>query len=126
MSAIVQRKIKHFSAIFYVTNRKQVLDYYSKLRFWCDYEMGFVEREGLYMIFHESKEGDAITPNYPIHGEDAVDVYAMVEGIENLYEEFKTKGAVFQYQLRTNKYRMREFAIIDPQGYTIGFGEPLV
>jgi hypothetical protein len=126
MSAIIESKIKHFSAIYFVSNRKQVLDYYSKLGFWCDYEMGFVEREGLMMIFHQSNHADAIVPNYPIHGENAVNVYVMVEGIENLYDEFKSKGALFQYELRTNEYQMREFAIKDPQGYTIGFGESLV
>lgn len=126
MSEIVQSKIKHFSAIFFVSNRKQVLDYYSKLGFWCDYEMGFVEREGLMMIIHESDKVNAIIPNYPIHGENAVNVFAMVEGIDHLYDEFKSKEAVFQYQLRTNEFMMREFAIKDPQGYTIGFGESLV
>ncbi|XEC97455.1 VOC family protein [Paenibacillus tarimensis] len=126
MSAIVQSKIKHFSAILFVSNRKQVLDYYSKLGFWCDYEMGFVEREGLMLIIHESDEVNAIIPNYPVHGENAVNVYAMVEGIDNLYDELKSKGAVFQYELRTNEYKMREFAIKDPQGYSIGFGESLI
>ncbi|WP_152393165.1 VOC family protein [Paenibacillus guangzhouensis] len=126
MSTSIESKIKHFSAIFFVTNRNQVLNYYSKLGFWCDYEMGFVEREGLTMIFHPSNQAEAIVPNYPVHGENAVNVFAMVEGIENLYEEFRSKGALFQYDLRTNAYQMREFAIKDPEGYTIGFGESLV
>ncbi|WP_152970743.1 VOC family protein [Bacillus sp. FJAT-28004] len=126
MSTTIESKIKHFSAIFFVSNRKQVLDYYSKLGFWCDYEMGFVEREGLMMIFHQSNQADAIVPNYPLHGENAVNVYAMVEGIDNLYEEFKSKEALFQYEIRTNEYQMREFAIKDPEGYTIGFGESLI
>lgn len=126
MSVVVESKIKHFSAIFFVSKLEQILDYYSKLGFWCDYEMGFVEREGLMMIFHESEEADAIVPNYPVHGENAVNVYAMVEGIDYLYAEFKSKGAIFQYELRTNNYQMKEFAIKDPQGYTIGFGESLV
>ena len=126
MSTAVGSKIKHFSAILFVSNRKQILDYYSNLGFWCDYNMGFVEREGLNMIFHESDEVKAIVPNYPVHGEDAVNVYAMVEGIDHLYAEFQSKGALFQYELRTNEYQMREFAIKDPQGYTIGFGESLV
>ncbi|RCW49485.1 VOC family protein [Paenibacillus prosopidis] len=126
MSEVFESKIKHFSAIFFVSKREKVLDYYSKIGFCCDYEMGFVEREGLMMIFHESEEADAIVPNYPVHGENAVNVYAMVEGIDNLYAEFKSKGALFQYELRTNNFQMKEFAIKDPQGYTVGFGESLV
>ncbi|NIK75246.1 putative glyoxalase superfamily protein PhnB [Paenibacillus castaneae] len=126
MSANYESKIKHFSAIFFVTDRKRVLDYYSKLGFWCDYDMGFAEREGLMMIFHESDKAAATPPNYPVHGHNAVNVYAMVEGINQLYEEFKSKGALFQYDLTTNEYQMQEFAIKDPHGYTIGFGESLV
>ena len=53
MSMAVRSKIKHFSAILFVSNRKQILDYYNNLGFECDYNMGFVEREGLTMIFHE-------------------------------------------------------------------------
>jgi uncharacterized glyoxalase superfamily protein PhnB len=119
-------KIRHFSAIFFVANRNEVLDYYTRLGFWCDYSMGFVEREGLTMIIHESKNVDAIYPNNPTHGENAVDAYVMVEGVEALYDEFRSKGAEFLYDIRTNEYQMREFAIKDPQGYTLGFGKSLV
>lgn len=70
-------RIKHFSAILYVSDRKRVLDYYRKLGFWCDDEMGFVEREGLGMIFHESDRADAIVPNYPVHGDQALDIFSM-------------------------------------------------
>ncbi|QHW32758.1 glyoxalase [Paenibacillus rhizovicinus] len=128
MSEKIQSKISHFSAIRFVADRKQALDYYAKLGFWCDYEMGFVEREGLHMIVHESdaEHVNAISPNNEIHGPHAVDLFAMVEGIEELYEEFQAKGAVLHYPLRTNDYQMKEFAIKDPEGYTIGFGESLI
>lgn len=126
MSEYSRSKIRHFSAIFFVVNRNETLDYYKKLGFWCDYTMGFVEREGLNLIFHESKNVDAICPNNPTHSENAVDAFVIVEGVEELYEDFRSKGAEFLYGLRTNKYQMREFAIKDPQGYTIGFGESLV
>ncbi|WP_164472675.1 VOC family protein [Cohnella candidum] len=85
--------------------------------------MGFVEREGLNLIFHETINKNHITPNFPNHSDIALDVFSMVENIDALYEEFKTRGAQIHYELKTNEYNMREFAIIDPQGYTIGFGE---
>jgi hypothetical protein len=118
-----QSKIRHFSSIFYVKDRKTVLDYYNNLGFSCDYNMGFVEREGLNLIFHETKNKEHITPNFPNHGDISLDVFSMVENIEALYEEFKTRGALIHYELKTNEYNMREFAIMDPQRYTIGFGE---
>jgi hypothetical protein len=36
--------------------------------------MGFVEREGLMMIFHQSNQAAAIVPNYPVYGENAVNM----------------------------------------------------
>ncbi|MCC3372557.1 VOC family protein [Cohnella sp. REN36] len=125
MNTVPSSRITHFSAVFFASDRKAVLDYYRQLGFWCDEVMGFVERDGLHMIFHESEPAREIVPHARTHGPEALHVFAMVEGVDGLYEEFRSKGAVFQYELRTNEYRMREFAIRDPQGYTIGFGEPV-
>ncbi len=117
--------IRHFSSIFFVSDRKRTLEYYSKLGFACDDSFGFVQREGFELIIHETKNVKEIRPNYPSHGKDALDIFSMVYKVENLYEEFKSKGAEFRYQLRVTEYGMKEFAIQDPDGYSIGFGESL-
>lgn len=79
--------------------------------------MGFVEREGLAMMVRDNRETDAIAPNFPVHDDNAVNLYTMVKGVELLYEEFRSKEAVFQYGLRTNEYRTREFASPDPHAF---------
>lgn len=84
-------KIKHFSSIFFVADRNKSLAYYENLGFWCDYQMGFVEREGLMMILHEAAEQMKIVPNYPMHGETALNLFVMVDGVEEWYEEFISK-----------------------------------
>jgi hypothetical protein len=117
-------KIKHFSSILFVEDRNKSLAYYENLGFWCDYQMGFVEREGLMLILHETADPKKIVPNYPVHGENSLDMFVMVDGVEQLYEEFISKKAIIHYELRTNSFAMREFAIRDLDGYTIGFGEP--
>lgn len=80
----------------------------------------------LNLMFHETKNVSQIRTNYPTHGTNALDLFATVKEIEALYEEFVSRGAAIHYELKTNEYQMREFAVIDPQGYTIGFGESLV
>ena len=117
--------IRHSSSIFFVSDRKKTLDYYEKLGFTCDESFGFVQRGGLEMILHETVNIDDINPNYPSHGVDALDLFAIVEGVEKLYEKFKSAGAVFRYHLRITEYGMKEFAIQDPDGYSLGFGESL-
>lgn len=112
--------IRNCSPIFYVTDRKRVLDYYKQLGFWCDYDMGFVEWKGVGFIVHERPSAPT-TPNR--HGNDGLDAFCMVSDIDILFAEFKSKDAVFLYELKTNEYNMREFAIKDPAGFTIGFGQ---
>lgn len=127
MSEQQQRgKIVNSSAVFFVTNRKRTLDYYAKLGFHCEYDFGFVQRDGIELIVHESEKPKEIRPNYPLHREDALDIFCMVEGIDSLFEQFKQNGASLRYELRVTSYNMKEFAIVDPDGYSIGFGESLV
>ena len=54
-----------------------------------------------------------------------MDAFCMAENVAALYEEFQEKGAAFRYVLRVTDYGMKEFAIADPDGYSIGFGESL-
>lgn len=115
-----QVTFRNIAPIFYVPDRKLVLDYYKRLGFWCDYDMGFVEWKGVGFIVHERPTASA-TPNN--HGNGGLDAFCMVSDIDMLFEEFKSKDAVFLYELKTNEYNMREFAIKDPAGFSIGFGQ---
>jgi len=116
--------IKNSSKIFFTNKRRETLDYYKRLSFTVNYDFGFVEREGLEMIFHETNNEDSFC-NYPIHGDNALDIFCMVSDAEELYNELKGKNARIHYELKTTDYNMKEFAIIDPAGFTIGFGESL-
>ncbi|MBP1989571.1 hypothetical protein [Paenibacillus eucommiae] len=117
-----QVTFRNIAPIFYVTDRKLVLDYYKRLGFWCDYDMGFVEWNGIGFIVHERQTIPA-TPNNPTFGNKVLDAFVMVSNIDDLFTLFKFKEAMFLYELKTNEYNMREFAIKDPAGFTIGFGQ---
>lgn len=123
---IKRSSILNSSSIFFVTNRQITLSYYSKLGFSCDESFGFVQRDGIEFIVHESKNSDEVRANYPIHGHEALDIFCMVQGVEELFEELTSKGAEIRFGLRITEYGMKEFAIQDPDGYSIGFGESLV
>lgn len=117
--------IRHLSPVLFVADRQKTLEYYSSIGFYCDFGLGFVERDGLEIIVHETENKDRITPNYPHHREDALDIFAMVYGVEELYHELAEKGAKLHKPLEVNEFGMKEFSIMDPDGYTIGFGESI-
>jgi hypothetical protein len=64
-------RIRHFSSIFFVSNRDRTIQYYKNLGFNCDSQFGFIQRDGLELIVHETTHVNNITPNYPVHGEYA-------------------------------------------------------
>ncbi len=50
--------------------------------------------------------------------------YIRVQNIQPLFEEFKTSGAPFGYELTQQPWGMDEMQINDPYGNAIRFGEP--
>jgi uncharacterized glyoxalase superfamily protein PhnB len=46
-----------------------------------------------------------------------------VNDVEALHAELVTKGAVIVYPPVIQPYGMKEFAIRDPNGYVLGFGQ---
>lgn len=116
--------ILNSSTIFFTNKFNETLDYYRKLGFSTNYDFGFVEREGLAIIFHKTNNNDCLR-NCPTNGEHALDIFCMVRDAESLYNEFKSKDAQIHKELAITQFNMKEFAIIDPAGFTIGFGEAL-
>ncbi len=54
--------------------------------------------------------------------EEHLDLYFSVEGIEHLFETFKTQPVIITQELREMPYGW-EFYISDPDGYILGFIE---
>ena len=55
-----------------------------------------------------------------------LDASAGVEGIEQLYEDFKTKGAMIHKPLQDTPWGTKDFYVEDPDGYIICFGGSIV
>ena len=51
--------------------------------------------------------------------------YLLVEGIDQLYEELRTRGAEVISTPATEPWGLREFVIRTPDGHRIRFGEPV-
>ena len=51
--------------------------------------------------------------------------YVRVRGADSLFDQFPKNAIHPNGSLRTQDYGMREFAIIDPDGNLLTFGEPI-
>jgi uncharacterized glyoxalase superfamily protein PhnB len=102
---------------------------------WYKEKLGF-EIEGLYgnpisfCILERDNQSlmlcnapaDKILPNRKIV-KNIWNVYYWVDDVEKICEEFKISGATIDYELCIKPYGVKEFGIIDPDGYDIAFGQ---
>lgn len=80
------------------------------------------EREGFIFMLKEVGDDHKILPNRKRGG--YWDAYVWVRNAPVLYAEFKAQGAQFAYGLtHQHEYNNIEFAVYDPDGYFIAFGQ---
>ena len=61
----------------------------------------------------------------PVQVAESTSCYVFCHDVEALSEEFKAKGIAFHEPLNTTDYRMKEFAVKDPEGHKVCFGQEL-
>ncbi len=82
------------------------------------------DRDGFIFMLKQVKNSDNIQPNRTRGG--YWDAYIWVQDAEALYAEFAANGAEFAYGLTIqDEYNNKEFAVYDPDGYFIAFGQGL-
>ena len=82
------------------------------------------DRDGFIFMLKQVKNSDNIQPNRTRGG--YWDAYIWVQDAEALYAEFAANGAEFAYGLTIqHEYNNKEFAVYDPDGYYIAFGQGL-
>lgn len=118
------------AAILLVKDVVYTVDWYTKkLGFTCSNLFGnppsfaIMKRDNNYLMFADAAP-DKITPNWKLR-EKTSNVYFWVNDVEALFEEFKSSGANIDYGLCLQPYGVKEFGIIDPDGYDIAFGQVL-
>jgi uncharacterized glyoxalase superfamily protein PhnB len=72
-------------------------------------------------MFRRAPDPGLICPNECQGG--TWDVFYWVSDVEALYGELIAQGAEVAYAPAVQVYGMKEFAIRDPNGYVLGFGQ---
>jgi uncharacterized glyoxalase superfamily protein PhnB len=95
--------------------------------FQCEYaagsppEFAVYSRNGAALMFRRVQEPALICPNERQGG--TWDAFFWVSDVEALYDELILKSATVVYQPVVQPYGMKEFAVRDPNGYVLGFGQ---
>ena len=93
-------------------------------RFWgTEQNFCMVRRDGLTVMLCQTPDDAKISPN-AADGE-AWDAYVWVADAERLFGEFKAKAVDVVYEPSVTFYDNREFAVKDPDGYVLAFGQNL-
>jgi len=78
-------------------------------------------RDGFVVMLHRGEAGKLIYSNSSQGG--AWDAYFWVSDVDGLFEEFKSKGAVVEYEPCIQDYEIKEFAVKDLDGHILAFGQ---
>lgn len=84
-------------------------------------EFAVYSRDGCPIMLRRIPEPSRIQPNEAQGG--TWDVFYWVTDLQALYDELQGRGAVFVYGPTVQPYGMKEFAVRDPHGYVLGFGQ---
>ena len=123
-----QAGIVRAATYFPVPDVQRIGEHYRDvLGFECEYSAGeppefaVYRRGGAAIMFRRVPEPPLICPNERQGG--TWDVFCWVDQVDALHEEFGRKGATFVYGPTIQPYGMKEFAVRDPNGYVLGFGQ---
>lgn len=83
-----------------------------------------VKRNGVILMLKQMP-GQA-RPNAKVDPEDSAwNAYLWVEGVDELYEEFKSKGVKIARPICDQEYGCRDFDMEDCNGYVLCFGQDM-
>jgi uncharacterized glyoxalase superfamily protein PhnB len=129
-SAKAPPQLLSIAPYFFVRDLQKSAAYYSDQlgfvhgRFWGDPPNFCVtRREGLTVMLSSTEDPTKVRPNSK-DGE-AWDAYVSITDSESLFQEFKRRGAEIVYEPSVTFYSHREFAVRDPDGYILAFGQDL-
>lgn len=117
------------AAYLLVSNVDTALHYYrDRLGFKVDYaagtpvEFAIVSRDGLPLMLKLGGPSSRIEPMAARGG--TWDVYFWVTGVDALHQDVTARGAMFAQPLGDQPlHGTREFAVFDPDGHVLAFGE---
>ena len=130
MAAPVRPAILRAAPYFPVADVAAIGAYYERvLGFQREYaagdppEFAVYSRDGAPLMFRRVREPGLIRPNEQQGG--AWDVFFWIIDADVLYRELTSAGAAVVYEPTVQPYGMKEFAVRDPNGYVLGFGQQI-
>ena len=129
MSAAAPKQLLRSAPYFPVADVEHAAAYYERtLGFQRAYSAGsppefaILVRDELGIILRRVQEPERIVPNERQGG--TWDVFFWVRDVRALHDELRTNGAEMAYDVVFQAaYNMDEFAVRDPNGYVLGFGQ---
>jgi catechol 2,3-dioxygenase-like lactoylglutathione lyase family enzyme len=128
MTTATRAELLRGAPYFPVPDVAAIGDYYRDvLGFRCEYAAGeppvfaIYSRSGPAIMFRRVEDPGLICPNERQGG--TWDVFFWVNDVERLHEELAGSGASVVYPPVVQPYGMKEFAVRDPNGYVLGFGQ---
>ncbi len=119
----MERKVKHTRHVLAVKDLKVEADYYiNKLGFDRDFTAPGWE----FLSFGEFKVmlgecSDEMTAEAT--GNHSWFAHALVENVDEVYDEFKTRGANILSPIANKPWGIRDFTVVTPDGHRIVFGQ---
>ena len=117
--------LTHSATVLSVTDFSDSLDFYTrKLGFKISYtwndpvEYAVLKRDEISV--HLNKKTDDSAPS-SVHNA----LYIFTNDLESLYQEFLEKDVKIHSPLTQYDYGMKEFDIMDPEGYILSFGKEM-
>jgi len=114
---------------FLVNDLQKSIDYYSKAlgfnrpKLWGNPpDFAMPSRDGFTFMLKQVKTNHTVLPN----AQQAAywDAYIWIKDADALFAELKENGAIIDYEpCIQHEYDMKEFAVKDPDGYVIAFGQ---
>ncbi|HET6606057.1 MAG TPA: VOC family protein [Rhodopila sp.] len=81
-----------------------------------------VNRDDQYVMLKQIADPERIVPHKSV-APGLWDLYFWVEDVDALHEELAGRGANIEYGLCDQAYGCREFAVLDLDGHSVGFGQ---
>jgi catechol 2,3-dioxygenase-like lactoylglutathione lyase family enzyme len=83
-----------------------------------------LKRDGLFVFLSQVADKSKIVPHYKnVH--NMWNIYFWTDNLQALHDEFKAKGVEIDYGPETREYGVKEFGIMDLDGYDVAFAEIL-
>jgi uncharacterized glyoxalase superfamily protein PhnB len=83
-----------------------------------------LHRDHCYLMLKQAVLKEHVVPNWHVSNQ-LWNVYFWVTDATSLFHEYQRRGAKFEYELIDQPYGVREFAVQDIDGYSLGFGQEL-